>query len=116
MKWMTLGEMVIAAFLAFASIGLGTLFWSRLNRIEDRLERVEEILAGKADASAVESLRGELATKADKADFELLREELAGTADKNDVGGIRQELVNVRSDLTLIALAVGTRRPRASEG
>jgi hypothetical protein len=81
MNWMTLGEVVIAAFLAFASTGLGTLFWSRLNRIEDRLERVEEALAGKAEASALESLRDELATKVDKADLESLREELATKAD-----------------------------------
>jgi uncharacterized protein YicC (UPF0701 family) len=113
MNWMALGEVVIPAFLAFASTGLGTLFWSRLNRIEDRLERVEEALAGKAEASALESLRDELATKADKADLESLREELA---DKADVAGIRGELANLRSDLTQIALAVGSRQPRASEG
>jgi hypothetical protein len=81
MNLMTLGEVVIAAFLALASTGLGTLLWSRLNRIEDRLERVEEALAGKAEASDLESLRDELATKADKADLESLREELATKAD-----------------------------------
>jgi uncharacterized protein YicC (UPF0701 family) len=116
MNLMTLGEVVIAAFLALASTGLGTLLWSRLNRIEDRLERVEEALAGKAEASALESLRDELATKADKADLESLREELATKADKADVAGIRGELANLRSDLTQIALAVGARQPRASEG
>jgi hypothetical protein len=87
MNLMTLGEVVIAAFLAFASTGLGTLFWSRLNRIEDRLERVEEALAGKAEASALESLRDELATKADKADLESLREELADKPTSRESGG-----------------------------
>lgn len=100
-------------FLAFASTGLGTLFWSRLTASKTASSGSRRHWPERQRASALESLRDELATKAD---LESLREELATKADKADVAGIREELANLRSDLTQIALAVGARQPRAFEG
>ncbi|MGH2730203.1 MAG: hypothetical protein ACRDJI_06280 [Actinomycetota bacterium] len=35
---------------------------------------------------------------------------------RGEIAGVRSEIGSVRSDLTQVALAVGARRPRASEG
>lgn len=74
-------SIVITAFITLLTGGLGSLFWSRLNRIE--------------------------ANMATHHDMEQLHEELVH---------LRSEQAVMRSDLTHVALAVGARTPRASEG
>ncbi|MBA2311186.1 MAG: hypothetical protein H0V97_00075 [Actinobacteria bacterium] len=37
---MTQGEIVIMGFIAFLSAGLGTLFWTRMHRLEERFSTV----------------------------------------------------------------------------
>lgn len=79
-------------FTAFVGSGISALMWHRLNQIETRLEGT-----------------------ARREDVELLRQEIHA-----EIGSLRQELHEetraVRSDLTQVALAVGARRPQASQG
>ena len=72
------------AFVTVINGALGTLFWSRLNRIE-----------------------GNMADMATRQDVDRLFEEMAV---------MRHEQAVMRSDLTHVALAVGARRSKASEG
>jgi hypothetical protein len=81
-------SIIITAFITVMSGGLGTLFWARLNRIEAHM----------ATRHDLDQLRH---------DIDQLRDEM---------GQLRSEQAIMRSDLTHIALAVGARGPRASEG
>lgn len=69
-----------------------------MNRLEDRLERVEQQMATKEDLG-------------------VLREEMAVFRRETQDGFLRSgsEMAIMRSDLTHVALAVGA-KPRASEG
>jgi hypothetical protein len=78
-------EILLGVYLALTPPALGALFWSRLNRIETRMDALES------------NLRAEF-----REEFGALRLEM------------RQELAALRSDLTQVALAVGA-RPRATE-
>jgi hypothetical protein len=132
MLGMDVGDAALAGYITLLSGALGALLWTRLNRIEAELasksstgeveamrgelkadiEVLRKELAGKAEKADVEAMRGEL-----KADIEALRQGgIAGMTDKADVEAIRREMAIMRSDLTLVALAVGARRSKASEG
>jgi hypothetical protein len=131
MLGMDVGDAALAGYLTLLGGVLGALLWTRLNRIEAELasksstREVEamrwelkgdiEVLRGGLKGD-IEVLRKELAGKADKADLEVIRKELAGKSDKADLEAIRREMAIMRSDLTLVALAVGARRSQASEG
>jgi hypothetical protein len=106
---MDVGDVALAIYTTLTTGGLGALIWTRLNRIE-------AVLATKADRAEFEALRQELATKADKGDVGTLRQELATKAVTADLDAIRREMAIMRSDLTQVALAVGAKRSQASEG
>jgi len=95
----TQGEIVITGFIAFLSAGLGTLFWTRMNRLEERFSTV-------ASAAELGELRREV-----REDIGGLRSELGELRRE-----VREEIGSLRSDVTQVALAVGAHRPRASEG
>jgi hypothetical protein len=131
MLGMDVGDAALAGYITLLSGALGALLWTRLNRIEAELaskssagevkamrgelkadiEVLRKELAGKADKADLEAMRGEL-----KADIEAIRQGIARMADKADVEAIRREMAIMRSDLTQVALAVGARRSKASEG
>ena len=87
---MNLSEIVLGLYLTFLGGGLAALFWVRMNRIEERLVRVETTMATKDELSA-------------------LRQET-----HSEFAEMRKDFAIMRSDLTHVALAVGA-RPRASE-
>ena len=91
---MSTGELVNLMFLAFVSGGLGVTFWRRLSEFRDDF---------KGD---IASLRQEIGGLREE-----MRQEIGGL--REEMGGLRQEMAIMRSDLTQVALAVGT-RPRAS--
>ena len=85
---MELDSIVVTAFITLMGGGLGTLFWSRLNRIE--------------------------ASMATRHDIMQLHEELGQV--RSEMAAMRSEMAVMRSDLTHVALAVGARPPKASQG
>ncbi len=89
-------SVVLMAFVAFVGGGLGTLFWSRLNRMEETLRNMSMSMATKDELN---SLRTEL-----RAEVGEFRAEVRG------------DVAALRSDLTQVALAVGASRPQATEG
>jgi hypothetical protein len=93
MVWMTSGEIVLMAFVAFVSAGMGTLFWRQVEGLRVELVALRDELRGGMTGLRTE-LRGEIT--------ELRRE-------------MRAEFASLRSDLTQVALAVGVGRPRASD-
>ena len=104
----------IMVFTGLMTSGLGALVWARLNHIESRLDllaaqsvRREELAEFRAE------FRTELAELMAEVRTELaeLRAEV-----RTEFASMRSEMAVVRSDLTHIALAVGARKPRASEG
>lgn len=106
---MTSGEIVISLFIAFVSAGLGSLFWTRLNRLESRLDGVMAQMATQGDMNRLEDgidhMDGRFAQMVTRDEF---REEMARLR-----GEVRAEIAGLRSDLTQVALAVGARGPQA---
>lgn len=104
----TTGEIVITAYITLLTAGLGSLFWRQLEGLrhemaELRREVYGEITGLRRDVDGeITGLRSEIAE---------LRREL-----HDEIAGVRSEIAGLRSDLTQVALAVGARRPRASEG
>lgn len=86
---MNLSELVLGLYLTFFGGAMSGLFWVRMNRIEERLVRVET-------------------TMATKDEFNALRQGV-----QSDLAEMRKDFAIMRSDLTHVALAVGA-RPRAS--
>ncbi len=132
---MTPGDLIITAYITLLSAGLGTLFWTRLNRLEDQLSdkaSVHDLRRLRADGAEFRAevaqdfgqLRAEVAEdlgqlRADVAeDLGQLRAEVAQfrAEAREDSAELRRELAGLRSDLTQVALAVGAGRPTASEG
>ena len=52
--------LILTAFNAFLMAGLSGLLWTRLNRIDDRLDRLSEQMAACATRAEVEALRSDL--------------------------------------------------------
>lgn len=85
-----LTDVILATYLTLVGGGIAALFWTRLNRIESRMQS----FATREDLNRLET----------KVDACATREELSA---------LRGEMAIMRSDLTQVALAVGA-RPRAS--
>jgi uncharacterized protein involved in exopolysaccharide biosynthesis len=109
---MSTGEIVITAYITLLTAGLGSLFWRQLAEIRGEMAALRTELRGEMAALSAE-LRGEMAALSAE-----LREEIAGLRRElhAEIGSVRSEIAGLRSDLTQVALAVGTRRPHASEG
>lgn len=48
-------ELILGIYLTFFGGAVSALFWTRMNRLEDRLERVEQHMATKEDVAEVRS-------------------------------------------------------------
>ena len=125
-------DLILAAYLTFFGGGVAALFWTRMNRLEDRLVSVETRMATKDDFDRVNARLDGTATKEDfhlvgqrlvqtatKDDLDRVNRRLDQTATKEDVDRIVHrldqmsgEMAIMRSDLTHVALAVGA-RPKA---
>lgn len=101
--------LVLTTFIALMGGALGVLFWSRLNRIEANMATRRELLQVRDD------LRRETAHLRDglEGDIAELRGDMAQL--RSDMSQLHGEFAAMRSDLTYVALAVGARKPRASE-
>lgn len=95
-------ELILGIYLTFFGGAMSALFWTRMNRLEERMDGIEARMATKEDLAA---LRDEMHGR-----LEEQRGEMGG-----GFAGLRAEMAIMRSDLTHVALAVGA-RPRASEG
>ncbi len=115
---------VLSALITLMGGALGTVFWSRLNRLEASIAN----MATKDDIANMVT-RDDLAAMATKADIAnmVTRDDPAGMATKADIANMvtKDDIVNmatkddiaaIRSDLIKVALAVGAERPTASEG
>lgn len=80
-------EILVAIYMALVPPALGYLFWGRLNRLESRIDAFDLKVAS---------------------EFALLRAEM-----RQEFSDFRSEITAMRSDLTHVALAVGT-RPRSA--
>lgn len=99
----------ITTFVTLMAGGMGSLFWTRLNRIEARLD---------AMTATISTLSSTMATRAELA--ELRSDVSAELAElRSDVSTmlaeLRSDVAAMRSDLTHVALAVGLQKPKASE-
>lgn len=110
-------EIFVAIYMAAVPPALGYLFWGRMNRLESRMDAFEVKVTSEFGV-----LRAEL-----RQEFSDVRQEIAGLRGElgSEIGGLRgemhqgfsdlrKEIAGFRSDITQVALAVGT-RPRASE-
>jgi ribosomal protein L29 len=125
---MTPGDLVNTVFLAFVAAGLGALFWTRLNRLEEKIDTRASV----ADLNALRTeLKGDINTLRTevRVEFAEVRREIAAlrTEVREDVGTlrtefrvgfaeVRREVGGLRSDITQVALGVDPRPPRAQEG
>lgn len=94
---MAVGDLVVLAFMTFWSGAISALVWGTYRRLDHRMDRFDERLDNQ-----ISGVRAEIGT---------LRAEI-GT----QIGSLRGEMTGLRADLTQVALAVGARRPRATEG
>lgn len=113
---MTPGEVAIMVFIAFASTGLGTLVWKQLAIVREEIASLRaEMQTGDASLRA-EMREGHASLRAEMHEgFASLRNEMR-EGDALVRAEMRADNAALRSDLTQVALAVGARRTRASEG
>jgi hypothetical protein len=115
MSPMTTGEIIITAYITVLTAGLGSLFWRQLAEIRAEIGALRiEVPEGDGELrQEIAALRIEMR----EGDGELRQEIAALRIEMREGDGeLRAEIAGLRSDLTQVALAVGARRPHASEG
>ncbi|MDQ3963429.1 MAG: hypothetical protein M3277_05895 [Actinomycetota bacterium] len=105
---MTQGEIIIMTFQALLITGLGTMFWRRMDRLEDRMD------AGFARVDAqFDQIVGTMDSRFAQTN-NTMDSRFAQVDDR--FAQMDSRFDQLRSDMTQIALAVGANRPRATEG
>lgn len=101
-------DVLLTILTAIVGAGVASIHL-RLGRVEHHLTDMEVSLAKKPDREDLTAIWEELRKKPDREELTAVSEDLHKKPD-------REELYSIRADLTQIALAVGARSPRASEG